>query len=267
MATTVQLDSIGGLELTEENGVITGAIRMAQLTNVGGAASLPAGLTLNEALIALDNNGAAVGSTFVINAQSSLILRNRTLQNIDEAARIFTARLEYEIAGSLGGGPGDTSQVTLASSVVQIETQLDRAGDQIIVSHNTGEQGGKLKVTTPQLVIVYPLTKSTSAPVAFVAKYLNKVNSILWNQADPGKWKCTAAKLEQITSGDPALWSMVFTFTLNPDGHQPQVVFIDPETGKPPPNLVADVGYKQIDWFDEVDFKTDFPQISVTPPP
>ncbi len=49
---------------------------------------------------------------------------------------------------------------------------------------------------------------------------------------------------------------MTFEFQLNPDGWDPTVIFIDDRTGKPPPDLVPNVGYKTVTKMPACDFES-----------
>lgn len=262
MAIAVQLDDIGTLDLTEVGGVITTAVRGGHITDAGGDTSSPAGITAALAYQALDDAGITVGSLLVVRPGAQLNLVTRKLKQSSDSPRRLLVTLTYEDTNDGGGGGTAIPAISIASGLAQIETENDASGDQIILTHAGAEQGGKIKVTEPQLVIEYPKKYTGAGVIGYLAGFLNKINADTWNQGQPGEWKCTGARLVTLTQGVPPVWDIKLSFTLQPGGHQPDVVYIDPETGKPPPDLVLGSGFKTIIWFDSVQFGVEFPQVS-----
>jgi hypothetical protein len=67
---------------------------------------------------------------------------------------------------------------------------------------------------------------------------------------------CTGADSEPAdVSGSTNSYYFTFEFTHKPGGWEPWVYFIDPRDDKPPADLVAGTGYKQIVVYEYVDFE------------
>ncbi len=119
-------------------------------------------------------------------------------------------------------------------------------------------QGGEVQVTKIQKNFQVNGYMNTNTPWSFVNGIHNTVNSEVWLGEDPGTWLCTEAHYEIATLGR---YKMSFEWQHDPDGWDPTAVFIDERTNRPPPGLVADVGYKTIPYYKRVNFDNYFSAI------
>ncbi len=158
---------------------------------------------------------------------------------------------------------GQSFVMSGGSAVEQITTQLRRPppiddGSQITVEHNSVIQGGEITPFEVRSEISLSRIENTANPLGISRFWTNSVNSGGWF-ADPGApartWLIADVGFELINRG-PAIpeWRFNYRLRNNPDGFDPQVVFIDPETGRPPPGLVQGTGYKTILWHVALNF-------------
>ena len=52
----------------------------------------------------------------------------------------------------------------------------------------------------------------------------------------------------------PPKFAFTYHFRHNTDGWQPQIVYIDPETGRPLPDAILDQSFKVIPWYGTANF-------------
>ena len=70
-----------------------------------------------------------------------------------------------------------------------------------------------------------------------------------------GEWKCTIADwVEYDLESSPKRYQFNFEWQYSKGGWDPSVVFVDQRTGKPPPGLVKDEGYKTIKYYKRADY-------------
>ena len=159
--------------------------------------------------------------------------------------------------GQLQPPPDATASVSGGTNIVEIETQLDRNGEAIIVEHDGRKQGGVIHPTESQDALNYERIEGSYAPGAITRAYVNRLNLLTW-QADPkGMWKSTAITFEPVDMKRiPPTWRYRYAFqrTTDEGGWQPQAIYIDPETGQPPPGLVEGIGYLTVPWYLYVNF-------------
>jgi len=91
-------------------------------------------------------------------------------------------------------------------------------------------------------------------PGSVAAFYVGTVNATPWNGAAE-TWLCANVQFDLLDGTTPLpSWNFSYSFRHNVDGWKYTVAYIDPETGKPPPNLVAGTGIKDITWYPTADF-------------
>ncbi len=122
------------------------------------------------------------------------------------------------------------------------------------------DQGGTISVLSPTTVLRTAGILYADYPDEITRTWTGSVNADLWAGDAPGYWLCTHCGFEPVNMYEavPA-WHFRFEFTYNWQGWQPFVWWQDPETGKMPGDLVADVGYKEVTWYPEMDFNWWFP--------
>lgn len=244
---TVTLDILqGSISVSESAGIITSAKRTALVSGNWSSLSAAAGDILSDA------NLPAVGHKITINGQD-LHLEDRDVRLIDGGDA------EVELAYKRRDTP-ETMQYRIGTSVEQVTTQLDREGNPITVTHNGVTQGGEISADDSLTVLEAEFVTQSATPGTVVATWGNKVNSTAWMGGAPGEWRVTHASAELVdstTSPHPE-YRFRFQFTHRAGGWQPAVAFVDPETGNPPPGLVAGTGYKTVNHYHEIDFNTVF---------
>ena len=154
----------------------------------------------------------------------------------------------------------------------QVERALDNTGAQILVSYTPPGtttaivQNGTITPFEGRSVMTFAAPISTFAPWALVKSWVNTVNSAAFNPygsgAGPREWLITDMNYELVAkpAGFPT-YDFTMTMRHNPDKWDPFVIYIDPETGRPPApdadgngGLVAGQGYKTIPWHIESNF-------------
>lgn len=196
----------------------------------------------------------------------SLILVGRECRAIDThtLAIVFV----YKLPGGGGFNPPPSEQFVISgsASVEQIETELDRQGNQITVEHpfpGGVVQGGRITPLEARSEISLQQRAQSSDPFSFSETWTNSVNTggfFYDTNAQPRTWlfaRVGFTLLDADTMPFPT-WEFRFDLRKNPDGWDPQVVFHDPETGEAPPGLVPDEGFKTIPWHFAIDFATLF---------
>ena len=157
------------------------------------------------------------------------------------------------------GNPGDgdnLSPIRISGAVSATETEVDKSGSTITVSHGGESQGGTIRANEAAMQLAFDMAVETYTPTDVIVAWQNKINSADWFGGSPGVWLCTRVNVQPIQeSSTPPRWKFTFEFQAKPyPGWQPWVRYIDPETGKPPVGLVDGTGYKQVQHYDEADF-------------
>ncbi|MCP4539825.1 MAG: hypothetical protein GY832_22020 [Chloroflexi bacterium] len=157
------------------------------------------------------------------------------------------------------------------ASLRQQATSFDWYGVQQTVSHTypdtdpnfpgqTLTQAGQMNVLLPSSVIRITGELRVDYPDVIERVWLGSVNGLPWKGDAAYTWMCTHITWEEITRTATTMdWKFSFEFTYDPTGHDPQIVFIDPTTHRPPINLVANVGYKTVSYYPLTDFNYLFP--------
>ncbi len=139
------------------------------------------------------------------------------------------------------------------------------------------QQSGEIEVTVPQEIItvqgLYPLG-ANEQPFDLRKAMINHVNDQRWQGGDARTWLCISADYDWynpigsskfLGKSNSKTVFYTFQFQHNVDGWDPDVIFIDPRTGKSPPALqtVEDaedkekpdyVGIRTVKWYSEQDF-------------
>ncbi len=192
---------------------------------------------------------------------SDLKLRHRRANTL--GTTIVHVELIYKLPGGLDQPPpGQNMHISGSASIEQITAQFDRDGTQITVEHNGDVQGGQVDITEAREEETFTAIIASSNPGALLRVYANKVNSVTFLGIAPGFWFCSGVSWdsEDLSEAIPT-WRVGFTFKLR-DGDvtpwDPRVVYIDPETGQPPPDLAEGIGFKIIPWYSSIDFNNIF---------
>jgi hypothetical protein len=199
------------------------------------------------------------------------------LKLVDRSARsrgvaTVSVDLTYRLPGAEVQPPaGAQFMVSGGSAVEQIETELDRDGVQVTVQHNGDTQGGTITPLEARDVLTLEAPQQQTVNPWFLARdWVNRVNDGPFAfDPDPEayrKWLITNISFELIDPNTTP-WTYRYRYELrhNEHGHDPQIVYIDPATGRPPPGLVVwlgdpsdpawdTAGAKIVPWHEEKDF-------------
>lgn len=178
------------------------------------------------------------------------IIRDRTIIKIE---------LRYKRPGGADPTPPGMAWVPSGGAgLEEIETQFDRNGEQITVFHDR-ELGGTIHPLMPRPELTFDWTEQADIPGQLVIDFVGKTNLETWQLGLPGTWLCMSVFFDIVNASTiPVTYKYSMKFRYKDDGTgagwNPQVIFIDPETGEPPTGLVEGVGYKVIPWYIQVSF-------------
>jgi len=262
MASVARIDHMSTLEAEERFGVLQ---RLTRVAHVSGLESTDYRV-LFEALANLDlpdNNDKLPGD-------DNLILTGRSVKVIDKTkCEVVLTYGHFNNEGQNPSFPFIEGQIAgeIRANVQQITTNKDNEGNTVSVQYaypsdykhddgvqgETVTQGGEMQVYVPQQTLTIPFISSMN-PNSIMFDLCGSVNSTTWCGGVARTWMCTAVawKPHGISSGVPT-WFFNLEFQYNKDTWDPWAVFIDPYTGKPPPDLTTD-GKKQVEWHPAKDF-------------
>jgi hypothetical protein len=170
-------------------------------------------------------------------------------------------RIEYGLE-EVGDDPdSDNIDIEVGSALQQVETNKDAAGNAITLTYTypaeyapdarkAGQaitQGALVSKDETTISLVITRTESTR-PTAKAREWTGKVNSVAWSM-DPaaavGTWKVRSIVGRSANNG--RTWKVTYTFEWRAGGWASKALFINPDDGKPPTDLVEDTGTKTID--------------------
>jgi hypothetical protein len=172
--------------------------------------------------------------------------------------------LLYRLPGEDVNPPGTGAfVVTGGSAVSQVESEVDTMGAQITVQHAGEVQGGTITPLVAFDTLTLESPKQSLNPWYTARNLTNAVNNGPFPYdpyAVPRTWLIENVQF-QLLDDHPFPWWYRFRYELRRDplGFDPQVVYIDPSTGRPPPGLVDGEGFKTVLWHAEHDFGYYFP--------
>jgi len=262
MASSASLDRIDLLSCQERHGVVVALERKAYVSGLAGETDYS---ILFSALTAagLPAEGSLLGKDGLV-----LTERNPTVIDKDKCEVILKYENYYNEGQDFDSPPVGAFVGEARASIQQVTTNKDQNGALIEVSHTypdddpnypgeTKTQTGEIQVFVPQRSFSVKGIKLTQSPWLIVDNIIGKLNSAAWSQWPARYWICTYAGYRNM---DPSTgvnrYFMSFEFQHNPDGWDPSVAFNDENTNRPPPNLVANVGYKTIEYLGEVNFNS-----------
>ncbi len=145
----------------------------------------------------------------------------------------------------------------------------------IVVGHtfpNSGpnkddKYGGQTKYQTGEISVMQPHSNFTLSGHCYAVRdmgeiekgILGKINQFTWQFGDPEQWMCMEMKWSMESTG--YMYLVDFEFQKNLDGWQPTAVYHDQRIGRPPPELLADFGYRTIPYHEAIDFDAFFANI------
>lgn len=237
----IQLDTLGNGRLTarSEGGRIVEARRTGQITGLAGTT---ADAWMTEAAAQLP----ATGSTITI-AGTDLRLLSHNLTVAERNTCDVELIYEYVPSNLFGGGSNWRSNVRMAGatqqSISRIYPDIDDgnplAGDNIELTYKGVTQGGEYSFLEPNMTLEVTLYEALTNPWDLPHEWMGKLNLTAWAGGAAQTWLCTNVSiLPMSVNVDPPEFEVTYQFQWKPpvDGvaWQPQVVYTDPETGKPP---------------------------------
>jgi hypothetical protein len=244
----------GTMTCDEIAGLIVGATREALVT-------WDTDKTIDEALeYCLKDAGLPeVGDTLTINGQT-IVLERRRPRLTDKRKAIVTIEYRRQEFSDPDDPPGSDITYSGGTALRQLSTQLDIGGAQITVTHNGVTQGGTVDALGPHSTLRASIIEATNSPGVTTLLWAGFVNQALWNGGPPGTWLCTSVTFEPAdTTTTPKRWRMNYEFEFQREGWDPDIIFTDPETGEPPPDLVLGEGYKTVTVYPTKSFSSKFP--------
>lgn len=250
----VKIDTIEDARWREANGRVVEIVRTAKVYDI----AIPDPANARDLL--LDKVLRAPNVPRPGNAhphRPELIVQDRDARAL--STNIAMVSVTYRLPDGGNFPPGsDSFRLTGGTGIEQISTMLDRTGTPIVVTHEDVEQGGFITPYEARSEITAERTEQLSNPLGVSTLWTNAVNTGGWSldpNAQPRTWLVAGVNFELVSQDTiPFTYRVVYNFRQNPDGFDPQVVFIDPETGNPPPNLTPDEGYKTIPWYTSLNF-------------
>jgi hypothetical protein len=256
---TIVLDIIDGARWREVNG------RVAEITRVALLSDLTPGTTDDVLRTALDDEGLPQPGAAHPNENECLLVE-RVPRPLEPG--IVSIDLVYRLPSSGGFNipPNFPTTIRGGSSTQQIETAVDRNGAQITVEFEGREQGGVIAPLVAVEHLSLGETLQSADPTLVSRPWTNAVNSgpFYFDQSALARtWRIAEVSYELVNADTVPFPTWTFGYELEKrpivvvgivGGWDPQVVYIDPEENRPPPDLLAGVGYKTIPWHFEGDF-------------
>lgn len=179
--------------------------------------------------------------------KTGVLLRELRPEPIDSETVKVT--LVYRDAG-VSIYPREEARISVGSSVQQIETNRDKSGNDLKVSHSwtaaekarhygdtvpTGLatpdiQGGMVTQFKPQATYEYAKRQNYS-PEGDAITFVGKVNNALWRGGAAGTWLCTGIVGRSNDNGEH--YDVTYSFQYQASGWNPYYTYLMPD-GKPP---------------------------------
>lgn len=168
-------------------------------------------------------------------------------------------------SSDIGGGDDSTDGddpgvLEVWSTGTQQQTQFDHRGVQIFTTHayTSGEragqtvtQGGTVEVYIPQVGI--RLTRvERSNPLPAAGQMVGRINAASWNGYPRHAVLCVG--VDGRTSDGGQTYEVTYTFAVDQDGWNARLIYVDPDTGEVPIDVVPGLGYKSVQVYQEADY-------------
>lgn len=193
----------------------------------------------------------------------------RRIQIVAFSPEEVRAMFQYRDAWSV-------ANMSVGAVLNQVETNLDKKGEVMKVEYTypddylldpslakkTVTQGGLVTKEIPTMTRVYTI-KSTINPEQLAADYVGKCNSVVWKGFPVYTWRCDAITGESTDFGVTWTTTLIFQYQRGDEikpgsgeffGWATMVYFIDPLSGKPPSDIMEEVGYVTYDLYKQIDF-------------
>jgi len=242
----VRVAHVSGIESTDWD-ILTQALKEAGLPEFGDVLSTVAEDKGGQDLVLVERNPKILSKT---HAEIQLVYENFAdiEENLDTPVAIkILANMRVNLNQKTSNLDKDGKQVTVSYTY---------SGDE---NHDDGlvTQGVEFSYYEPQRTMFVRGIKKTGTPWLIANNCIGKTNIKWFALEKPGYWLCMACDWKLAHRGDNISYFMNFEFQFNPDGWDPSVTFIDDVTGKPPPNLIKETGYKTVEKYERADFETE----------
>jgi len=183
---------------------------------------------------------------------------------------VSTDSIKFSLVYKQEDDPDQPTSATIevGTSLSQVETNKDANGEVISLSYTypadyeldpkkrgkTVTQGGLISRLQPETSLVYKRVESTS-PASKSKLYVGKVSLSGWAldpSAEDRTWLCMSITGSSDDNG--VKWDVNHVFQHRADTWDQTVLFINPDDGKPPDDLVDDVGKKVIRVYKAINF-------------
>jgi hypothetical protein len=186
----------------------------------------------------------------------------RMLDNSNQDARVtLTYRplgqdgFNFVFRGGTTAGQTETNQDANGNALVVHYTYPDPYPYNPNLSGQTDTQMATVTVFLPQSTLMADCVTQVDQPLYWSEFFSGGVNAFTWNGGAPHTWMCTRCDFEPWDlSTDPPTWKFDFEFQRKLDTWDQFYFWVDPNTGRPPSDLVAGVGIKQAPFMKEVHF-------------
>lgn len=259
---TVHTDHVSLLESEEEDGVIVSLVRRFRVTGVTDTDYDAIGSALTASGVPVYDDQLAESR------YANIAVRRRVVRFVDNGT--FDVDVFYEkYENRLDSLQLDTILVEFSGAVQQVTSNLDRDDQIQEVSHTwpaddpdasyasqTLTQGGEFTFLQAQKTVRVRGRKQASRIWLLVNGMVGKINSVAFVGGAVDTWLCTRVDARPADVSGTPIYDFEAEFQYNPDGWQPQIIYRDPRTGAPPPDLVANTGYKTVNKYEEADFES-----------
>ena len=264
MAAAVIVDTTeGGSTFREEMGAAISMTRTLLVTGLTAGSGTPLAARIDEARTAVNAAGFEYFDTTTLDSNLRVVGQEYSMVNSspDKLTCTITYASRNDVLGPVG-----TWTPSFNGSLSQVQTANDIGGFPISVAHTfsnsdenhpgqTIEQGGRVPQQRPTIEVTYRGLIQPASIVMEKIKYLGKLNSATWLYGNVGRWLCAGFTAEvHDASTTPTTYLAELTFQADGFDWNPKVAFIDPATGKEPPDLVNGVGIKRVFTFNYADF-------------
>lgn len=183
----------------------------------------------------------------------------------EEVRALFQYRDVFSIANLSVGATLNQSETNVDFEGTPMSVEYTYPDDYLLdpsLAGTTQTQGGLITKGIPTMTRIYTI-RSMINPEQLAADFVGKCNSVIWKGFPVYTWRCDAITGDSTDFGSTWLTTLIFQYQRgeeqpgNPGqffGWGSKIYFIDPQTGKPPDDLVEGTGSDDIDVYQQIDF-------------
>jgi len=237
--------------------------RTAMVYGLTGTASA----RLVAAVTAVEAEGIEIGDAHP--AQSDCVLISMTPEARASDVVHVTMTYSSDPADRSEANPDDPdyAEIEVGSRCTQQETNKDVEGSTVTVGYTfpadypIAEYTGRAVKASPKIPFLKPETtivytrKEKSDPTNKALNYVGRCNTGGWSrhpEATERQWLCTGIVGRSSDGG--ATYRVTYEFQYRGANWDPTVMYIDPNTGAPPNDLVYGTGEKIVQIYEMIDF-------------